>query len=343
MNISSSRKNRSRKCEHIKMKKLFCLLLCVLLLCFVSGCQGYDENTVIIYSSSEEFRNEHVMTRLKEKFPHYNVRLTYLSTGKNAAKVKSEGRNSRADIILGLETGYLTSIQDVLADLSDYDVSHYTEDAVTPTHKYLVWERFGGGVIINRDLLEDRGLPIPSSYQDLLNPVYQDLICMPNPKSSSTGFMFLKNLCNEWGEEEALKYFDQLSKNIYQFSSSGSGPVNALVQGEAGIGLGMIFQAVQEINKGAKLEILFFEEGAPYSMGGMAMIDGKQTKKAVKEVFDYIADTLVYEDKENFTPEQIFKDQINTIQNYPQNIPYANMTGLDDMDAKMALLEKWKY
>ena len=59
------------------------------------------------------------------------------------------------------------------------------------------------------------------------------------------------------GEEKGFEYFDELSKNILQYTSSGSGPVNALVQGEVGIGLGMTFQAVNEINKGSNLTIKF--------------------------------------------------------------------------------------
>ena len=80
---------------------------------------------------------------------------------------------------------------------------------------------------------------------------------MPNPKASSTGYMFLKAFVNSMGEEEAFAYFDSLYPNMLSFTSSGSGPVNALVQKEAAIGLGMTFQAVNEINKGSNLQILF--------------------------------------------------------------------------------------
>ena len=62
--------------------------------------------------------------------------------------------------------------------------------------------------------------------------------------------MFLKALVNSMGEEEAFAYFDKLSENILQFTSSGSGPVNSLVSGEAVIALGMTPQAVTQINEG---------------------------------------------------------------------------------------------
>lgn len=328
----------------MKLKRLISLLLvAVLTLLTLAGCGKKSESSVIIYASSEEYRNEYILKRLKEQFPEYDIKLQYLPTGKNAAKIKSEGKNTEADILLGVESGYLNSLGDTLADLSAYDTSKYLDDLVDPNHKYLGWERFSGAVIVNKKILEEKGLETPKSYQDLLKPEYKKLISMSNPTSSGTGYFFLKSLCNQWGEEKAFEYFDQLSENIYQFSTSGSGPVNALVQGEAAIGLGMVFQAVQEINKGADLEILYFDEGGPYSTTGCAVIEGRMEKKAVKDVFDYLMNTLCLEDKEKFSPEKIFKDQNTTMPNYPENIPYSDMTGIDDMDNKTELLAKWKY
>ena len=72
--------------------------------------------------------------------------------------------------------------------------------------------------------------------------------------------MFLRQLTNEWGEDEAFSYFEKLTENILQYTSSGSGPVNALVQGEAAIALGMTSQAVVEINNGVDLDILFYDD-----------------------------------------------------------------------------------
>ena len=59
------------------------------------------------------------------------------------------------------------------------------------------------------------------------------------------------------GEDAAFAYFDKLAENVLQFTASGSGPMQALTSGEAMIGLGMTFQAAQEISKGAELEIHF--------------------------------------------------------------------------------------
>jgi iron(III) transport system substrate-binding protein len=321
-------------------KKLFVIVL--LVISFIS-CSGKEDNSVVIFSSAEDFRNEHISARLKEQFPSYDVVLQYLPTGNNAAKLKAEGSKTECDIVIGLESAYMENIQEVLAPLHEYDSAIFLDELV-PTHKkYLPWEKQSGAIMINAQLLQEKGLPVPSSYQDLLKPEYKNLIAMPNPKSSGTGYFFLKNLVNVMGEDAAFAYFDALAENVLQFTSSGSGPVNMLVQGEIPIGLGLAFQAVNQINQGVDLDILYFAEGSPYSITGFGIIDGKETKPAVKEVFNFVYSTLVYEDKELFSPEQIFKNQVNKIPNYPQNIQYADMTGISDIHEKEQLLAKWKY
>ena len=63
----------------------------------------------------------------------------------------------------------------------------------------------------------------------------------------------------------------------------------------------------------------------------------------VVEVFKYIINDFLVYDKQHFSPEPILKNQKNTIENYPQNIQYANMEGISDMQEKERLLKLWKY
>ena len=196
---------------------------------------------------------------------------------------------------------------------------------------------------MNTEVLEKHGLEAPKTYEDLLKPEYKNLIAMPDPKSSGTGYFFYKNWVNTMGEDEALAYVDKLHDNLKQFTESGSGPIKMLTQGEVAVGLGMTFQAVSEINEGQPFEIIYPPTGSPYSLTGTALIDGHQDKTGVSEVFDYIINDFLVYDKENFSPELVLKDQKNNIPNYPQDIQYADMTGIEDVEEKERLLSLWKY
>lgn len=326
-----------------KLKKMISSLLVVSMMLCMSGCgDAAENNSVTIYSSTEDYKNEYYLSRLQEQFPEYDITIEYMETGNHAAKLLAEGTDTECDISLSVEYGSMQKYAHLLAPMEEYDISVFVEDMQDPEKRIFPEARNSGAIIVNVDTLAEKNLPEPTCYEDLLKPEYKGLISMPNPKTSGTGYMFLKALVNEMGEEEAFAYFDELSVNILQFTSSGSGPVNSLVSGEAAIGLGMTAQAVTQINEGVNLKIIYFEEGAPYSAYGYGVIKGKEDRECVKEVFNFFYTTLVLEECEKFFPEQIYTDTTFEVENYPTDIPYADMSN-STAEEKERLLSKWKY
>jgi len=326
------------------MKKLLAIILAITIAFTVLATVGGQES-IVICSSAEQFRNDELQEQLNERFPDKNIIVMYMSTGKAASKVFAEGKGTEIDILVGLETGYLSKIKDNLADISGMSKIDYAEGLAPEDNNnhWVTWERQAGAIIVNRKILDKYGLETPTCYEDLLKPEYKDLIAMPDPKSSGTGYFFYKSWVNSMGTEGALEYVDKLHKNLKQFTESGSGPIKMLKQGEVAIGLALTFQAINEINEGQPLEIIFPETGSPYSLTGTAMVAGRELDPEIVEVYDYIINEFLIYDKENFSPENIYEGQVNKIENYPENIKYADMTGIQEIQEKERLLELWKY
>lgn len=324
--------------KYVSLILAFCMLFTLVL----TGC-GEKKEKILIFTSVEDYVVEDMNARLREEFPDYDITLEYMSTGNHAAKLLAEGDATECDITYDLEYAYMSQLdkKGLFSDLSDYDMSVYCEDTVDGGN-YIIQCRNGGAIVLNTEVLSKKGLDEPKSYEDLLKPEYKGLISMPNPKSSGTGYMFLKSLVNSWGEDKALQYFDDLTPNVLQYTSSGSGPVNALLQGEVAIGLGMTAQSVLQINEGAPLKICFFEEGSPFTLYGQAIIAGKEKRECVKEVFDFLVNEYNHEQNEKFFPEQIYNDKVYELKNYPKNIVYADMSN-NTIEEKERLLEAWKY
>ena len=326
------------------MKKLKLVLLSLVVLVALTSC-GKKGTDIVIYSCAEDYRNEFYLAELQKQFPDYNFTLDYQGSGPAAAKLKAEGLQTQGDILLSWDYTYLEMLTDFLADMSYFDDSIFLDDMKVPSKKFVGEYRNSGAVVFNTELLAEKNLPEPTSYADLIKSEYKGLLSMPNPKSSGTGYMFLKNLVNAWGETEALAYFDKFAENVVQFTSSGSGPLNALVQKEAAIALGMTGQAVTMINDGAPLKIVFFEEGAPCSLYGHAMTrkaENREDYDKLKEVFDYLVKVVTPACDAKFFPEQVFVDKVFSLPNYPENIPYGDMSN-NTTEEKTRLLEKWMY
>lgn len=318
-------------------KKILIIILTITLL--ITGCSS-NKDRIVIYTSMEEERNQVLKEQLKEKFPDIDVVVQYMATGNSAAKIKNEGTNVEADIVLDLETAHMVNVQDKFADLSNFDKSIYL-DGVNTTDNYLIWTKYTMNLIIDKDYFKKHNLKVPQTYEDLLKKEYKDLIAMPDPKTSGTGYGFYLNVVNIMGEENAITYFKKLKNNLREFTTSGSGPTNLLKQGEMAIALGMTAQGVGAINEGYNFEIIELESGSPYNTTSCGIIKGRENKENVMRVFEWLINDYGRYDKENYMPDIILKNQNNKIKNYPNNLKDANMSGIDSVKVKEELTKKW--
>lgn len=308
------------------------------------ACSARTSNkTVVIYSANEGDRNENLMAAMCRDLPDVDVRLKYLSTGNLAARLKTEGPDAECDIVLGMEAGYLLQSQDALVTLADrFDLGVF-EDDLRISDKIMPFTRECCCFAHNRGVLAKSSIDGPSSLKDLLDPRFVGKIAMPNPKASSTGYNFYYSMVNLLGEDGALAYFDELAKNVYQFTSSGGAPASALTRGEAGVGLSLVFQLANEKTDGAPIELDIFPEGVPWTMNGIAVVRGHDGRQEVWDVVQWFYEEGILLDKQAFVPDKVFKTQNTRIDGYPEHITYANMEGLFDTERKERLLNAWKY
>lgn len=305
----------------------------------LTGC-GKSKKEVIIYTCMEENRVQELKKQAKEKFKDIDIKVQSISTGNVAAKLKNEGANIEADIIVDLETAHAENLKENFADLTEFDDSIYLE-GVNQSEKYFIWTKYTMNLIIDKTYFAEHNLEIPKTYEDLLKPEYKGLIAMPDPKTSGTGYGFFLNVVNLMGKDKAIEYFKQLKDNLREYTASGSGPTNLLKQGEIAIALGMTSQGADAINEGYNFEIVQLETGAPYNTTAFAIVKGKETKDEVKEVFNWLMNDFGVYDKENFMPDPVLKDQKSKVKNYPMNLTEANMKGVESVQMKEELMEAW--
>ncbi len=322
------------------MKKRVLFLMCIVALLLITGC-GKSSDSVIIYSTMEEERNQDLSQKLKEKFPDIDVVVQHIGTGNCAAKIKNEGKDIEADIIIDLETSHMDNLQDTFADITDFDTSSYL-DGVNTSNKYLTWTKYSMGLIIDNKYFKEHNLPKPKTYEDLLKPVYKNLIAMPDPTSSGTGYAFYLNVVNLKGKDGAVEYFKKLKSNMREFTSSGSGPTNLLKQGEIAIAMGMYSQGARDITDGYDFSMIELETGSPYNTTSIGIINGRETKENVREVFQWVITDFSKYDKEVYLPATLFKDQNIRIQNYPEKVKDANMKSIQDAKLKEELATLWE-
>lgn len=321
------------------MKKYICLIFLFILL-ITTGCSK-KAGQVVIYTSMEENSNKALKEQLAEKFPDKDIVVQYLSTGNSAAKIKNEGTNVEADIVLDLETAHMVELEENFADLSSFDTSIYL-DGVNKSNRYLTWTKYTMALVIDKNYFDKHNLSVPKTYDDLLKSEYKNLIAIPDPKTSGTGYAFYLNAVNIMGEDKAIEYFKKLKNNLREFTTSGSGPTNLLKQGEIAIAMGMTSQGVEAINEGYNFKIVSLKTGAPYNTTSFGIIKGRENKENVREVFEWLMNDFGKYAKEYFLPDKILKNQEVKVKNYPTNLKDAKMDGIDSVSVKQDLISKWE-
>ena len=342
-----------------KFLSVIALLLCSAFV--LAGCGSTDDQNstssstgkdrVVIYTAAEDERIAYIQAELDKQFPDTEIVIQSLGTGQLLSKLQAEGKDSDCDIFYDLEVVnaeiILNAAPDLFVDLSDYDFSIYDPSVTGYTdrhHKYAVNGKTAGAFLVNTKMLEEKGLPIPETYEDMLKPEYAGLISMPSPKSSGTGYSYYNGMVTILGEEAAMKYFEELNPNIKEYTTSGSAPAKAAVRGDVAIAYGLLWQCVNYANENEGLTVVVPEQGLAFDLFTMGMISGHEAKGSVKEVFTYLYNELNKPQCAKFNPDKIYADMpAAEIQNYPENYKEITMAGLFDFQYKQDLLDKWKY
>lgn len=333
------------------MIKKICALLMAACLLFSCSMAVAASERVVIYTAAEDERIAYLQEELNKQFPEVEIVIQSLGTGQMLSKLQAEGLDTDCDIFYDLEVVnaeiILNANPDLFADLSDYDFSIYDASVTGYTdrhHKYAVNGKTYGAFLVNTSILEENDLVLPETYADMLKPEYAELISIPSPKSSGTGYSYYNGMVTVLGEEEGLDYFDQLNPNIKEYTTSGSAPAKAAVRGDVAIAYGLLWQCVNYANENEGLVVVVPEEGLAYDLFTMGMIAGHDEKSSVKDVFTYLYTELNKPQCAKFNPDKIYVDMPDAeIPNYPKGFEEITMEGMFDFEYKQNLLDLWEY
>jgi iron(III) transport system substrate-binding protein len=157
-----------------------------------------------------------------------------------------------------------------------------------PENRWFATTGYFAGFCVNNVMIEKLGLPMPTSWQDLLNPVYKGHVVMPNPASSGTGYLQIASILQMKGEEEGWKFLKALDANIAQYIKSGSKPCRAAAAGEYAIGASFAFSAVKLIMAGNPITLVVPSEGAGYEMEVSGLLKTTKNKEDAQKFLDWL-------------------------------------------------------
>ena len=242
-------------------------------------------------SADDEFCQ--VMARGFEAETGIDVNMTRKSSGETFAQLKAEASNPKGDVWWG-GTGdpHLQAAEDGLTmpyvssmrgELHPWALNQAAASNDKTIGIYLGVLGYG----YNTEIMASNNLPLPTCWNDLLDPVYKGHIQMANPNSSGTAYTTLATIVQIFGEEKGFEYMKGLHANINQYTKSGSAPIKAAARGENTIGVAFLHGVVKQAVSGFPVDGVAPCEGTGYEIGSMSIVDGARNLDEAKMFYDW--------------------------------------------------------
>jgi iron(III) transport system substrate-binding protein len=251
---------------------------------------GAYAGEITAYTSLEEDDVRVYLDEFSKSHPDIKVNVLRLSTGDLGARMLAESSNPQHDVIWGWAVTQMADprILEMLEPYEPAGIDEVKTEFKDSENRWFATTGYFAGFCVNNPILEQLGLPMPTSWEDLLNPVYKGHIVVPNPASSGTGYLQIASILQMKGEEEGWKFLEALDGNIAQYIKSGSKPCRAAAAGEYAIGASFAFSAVKLIMEGYPITLVVPSEGAGYEMEVTGLMKTSDNKDDVKQFMDWL-------------------------------------------------------
>lgn len=232
---------------------------------------------VVLYNASDSV-NTALVAAFKKAHPEIEVKFVSGSTGPITARAIAEKGKPQADVVYLVNNVALEQLKQagVFEPYAPKD-SKIAPAFRDPDDFYSKYFATTMCMAVNKDRLAQKKLPMPTTWEDLIKPVYAKEIALPSPLKSGTGGAILTTFVDAFG----WPFVENLNENVYQYSDGGSGGAALAGAGEVAIGLTFDTTCFETKSSGKPVEIVYgritpnVSEGGGLVAGGPNPAEGK--------------------------------------------------------------------
>src|SRR5574343_805434 len=228
-----------------------------------------------------------------EKSQGIKVNMSLKGSGEAIAQILAERANPKTDVWFGgtgdphLQAAEQNLSQEYrspsLPQLHDWAQKQAAQSGYKTVGIYSGPLGFG----YNSELVKKKNIPVPTTGNDRLKPVYKGEIQSANPASSGTAYTMIATLVQLMGEDQAFEYLKKLHGNIATYARSGTGPIKAVARGEAAVSISFVHDGPGEKAQGFPLETVTPSDGTGAEIGSMSIVRGARNLENAKKFYDW--------------------------------------------------------
>ncbi|GAA0737926.1 ABC transporter substrate-binding protein [Clostridium oceanicum] len=282
-----------------KIKALLSIVLTVILMFALTACGSKKE--VNVSSDKKDLKGStikiigtsKIYQKLFDKFTKetgIKVESLSMSSGEVLSRTKAEDGKPMGDVWFGGGIdAFMSAKNQGLLEKYLSPESKDVSDSYKDKEGY--WIAKGVtivGFLVNNDVMKEKNLEIPKSWEDLTKPQYKDEILMSNPAISGTNYAVVHSLLGKMGKEKGWSYFEKLNKNIPYYSKRGKDPQLKVSAGEIGIGITYVDNTIVKLEKEKNVQVVYPEDGIPWVPEGMAIFKDCTNLEGAKAFEDWV-------------------------------------------------------
>lgn len=270
---------------------------------------------------------------LKNRFADESgLDVTYVAPGDGGALVNQlilTKDSPLGDVVYGIDNSFSSRA------VAEGVIAEYDSPALPPTASQFDTEALipidFGDVCLNADTawFDEKGIPVPTTLDDLVKPAYKDLLVVSNPASSSPGLSFLLATIAAKGEDGYLDYWGQLKDNGVAVVQGWSDAYYTEFSGADGAGPRPLVVSyatspaytVTKDGKGSTTEALLGTCFRQVEYAGV--IEGAQNVEGARQFIDF----LLSDDVQSSIPENMFMYPVTEVELPQEWVDFAPLSG----------------
>ncbi len=275
----------------MKSFKVGIVLLVLILVGTLLFAEGRQEQQVLRIYTAFDTEEAQLYIQAFEEETGIDVEYVRMSSGEVLARVEAEANNPQASVWhAGSNTSHINAASKGLLEPYEPDIDFELGSELHADD--WAWTGFYTGAIgfiTNTEFLEENNAEAPTSWDDLLDPVFENNVSLAFPYTSGTAYTTWATRIQQLGLEDALDWWEEFDQqSIHHYTKSGTGSIPQVGLGEIAVGIGFSHDILAKgVNQGYPVKMTFPEEGTGYEVGGLSMIKGAPQPELAKQFIDW--------------------------------------------------------
>lgn len=212
------------------------------------------------------------------------VNVFQATTGQVMARLEAEESNPQADVVVSASWSSAVDMHE-RGLLLPYTSPNAAQVPASLQHSHYVAQGISALAIVWNS---QSGVPRPSEWSDLTQPVYRDLVTMPDPAQSGSAFDLVAGLEAAMGEQ-GWQLLSDLVGNQMIVSGPNAAALNPVLQGAKAV----VFGAVDYISygraaRGESVEVIVPKSGTVIAPRPMMILQSTPHPETAQAFMDYV-------------------------------------------------------